>query len=70
MEIKYNVTGARRKEMVQAVSEIADWPITYKGAPTFAYEIGDFTIDKDGTLIFDDVTDSKLVQNFIEGLEQ
>lgn len=70
MEIKYNVTGARRKELVQAVSEIADWPVTYKGAPTFAYEIGDFTIDKDGTLIFDDMTDSELVEKLIEGLEQ
>ena len=70
MEVKYNLTGARRKELAQTVSEIADWPVTYKGAPTFAYEIGDFTIDKDGTLIFDDVTDSELVGKLIEGLEQ
>lgn len=70
MEIKYNVMGARRKELVQAVSEITDQPVTYKGAPTFAYEIGDFTVDKDGTLIFDDLTDSELVENLIEGLEQ
>lgn len=70
MEIKLNVTGARRKELAGAVSEIAGWPAAYKGAPTFAYEIGDFTVDKDGTLIFDDMTDSEMVENLLEGLEQ
>jgi hypothetical protein len=68
MEIRFNVTGPRRKEMVKAVSEIADWPIEYKGAPTFAYLIGDFTVDKEGTLSFSDRTDSELVENLIDGL--
>jgi len=70
MEIRFNVTGARRKEMVKAVSEIADWPAEYKGAPTFAYVIGDFTVDKEGTLSFSDMTDSELVENLIEGLAE
>jgi len=55
MEIKYNVTGEKRKQLVKAVSDIADWPAIFKKAPTFAYEIGDFTVSKDGTLIFDDI---------------
>lgn len=70
MEIRFNVTGARRREMVKAVSEIADWPAEYKGAPTFAYVIGDFTVDKEGTLSFSDMTDSELVENLIEGLAE
>lgn len=48
MEIQFNVTGARRKELVNAVSEITENPAVYKGAPTFAYEIGGFTVDKSG----------------------
>ena len=70
MEIKYNVTGARRKALVQAVSEIADWPASYSGAPTFAYEIGDFIVDKEGTLSFSDRTDSELVEKLLDGLAE
>lgn len=70
MEIKFNVTGPRRKEMVKAVSELADWPASYSGAPTFAYEIGDFTVDKEGTLLFSDRTDSELVEKLLDGLAE
>ena len=70
MEVKYNVTGARRKELAKAAGEITGWPATYKGAPTFAYEIGDFTIDKDGTLSFGSMTDSGLVEKLLEGLSE
>jgi hypothetical protein len=68
MEIRFNVNGPRRKEMVKAVSQIIDWPTEYKGAPTFAYVIGDFTVDNEGTLSFSDRTDSELVENLIDGL--
>lgn len=68
MEVKYNVTGARRKELVKAVSEITDSPVTYKGAPSFAYEIDDFYIDKDGTLSFHNMMDNELVEKLLEGL--
>lgn len=70
MEVKYNVTGARRKELVKAVSEIADCPVTYKGAPGFAYEIGDFYIDKDGTLSFHNMTDTERVEKLLGGLAE
>ena len=68
MEIQFNVTGARRKELVNAVSEITENPAVYKGAPTFAYEIGGFTVDKDGTLSFDNMTDSNLPEKLLEKL--
>lgn len=42
MEIKFNVSGERRKELARAVSEIIDQPMNYKGAPTFAYELKSF----------------------------
>lgn len=50
MEFKFNVTGAKRKELVQAISEILNAPAKYQGAPTFAYEIGSYHIDKTGML--------------------
>ncbi|MDA8227038.1 MAG: virulence protein [Desulfitobacterium hafniense] len=68
MEIRFNVTGARRKELVQVVSEIADSLVNYKGAPTFAYEISGFTVDKEGTLSFDNMTDSELVERLLDRL--
>ena len=69
MEIKYNVTGARRKEMVSIISKITEVRAEYKGAPSFGYQIGDFTVDKNGTLIFDDPTDLKLSKKVIDELE-
>ena len=37
-----------RKKLVGAISEILNTPTNYLGAPTFAYEIGNYTIDKNG----------------------
>ena len=69
MEIKYNVTGARRKEMVSIISRITEVRAEYKGAPSFGYQIDDFTVDRNGTLIFDDLTDLKLSKKVIDELE-
>lgn len=68
MEIRYNKTGAERKALVMAVSEILGCEIKYKGAPSFAYEVDYFTISKDGTLSFDDMADSEEVEKLIDGL--
>lgn len=71
MEVKYNVSGERRKEMVKVVSEALEgWEIKYLGVPSCSYQVGDFEITKNGTLIFSDRTDSKMVENVLEGLEQ
>ena len=50
MEFKFNVTGARRKALVMAISEILNAAPKYQGSPTFAYEVGGYHIDKAGTL--------------------
>ena len=71
MEVRFDVTGARRKELVKKVSEaLGGWEVKYLGAPTFAYSVGDFEIDRNGTLIFADRTDTKLVENVLEVLAQ
>lgn len=48
MKIHYNVTGAQRRSLVGAISQILNTPTKYLGAPTFAYEIGGYHIDKNG----------------------
>jgi len=66
--INYHVTGADRKALVQAISEITGAKSEYLGAPTFAYQVDYFTISKDGILSFDDRADSEEIENLLEEL--
>lgn len=50
MQIDYNVTGEKRKSLVEAISQELNAPTKYLGAPTFAYEVGGYHIDKNGIL--------------------
>lgn len=50
MKINYNITGPKRKALVGAISLELNAPTIYLGAPTFAYEVGDYHIDKSGML--------------------
>lgn len=50
MEIRFERTGAQRKELVMAISEITGDASNYMGAPGFAYSVGGYIITKDGTL--------------------
>jgi hypothetical protein len=68
MQINYNVTGAKRKELVQVISETTGIKAEYKFMPTCNYEIGDFTVTKDGTLDFDDTADSEQVEKVLEAI--
>lgn len=70
MEVKFNVTGGRRKELVKVISEVTGARAEYKFMPTCSYEIGIFTVTKDGTLVFDDRSDSEMVEKVLEGLAQ
>jgi hypothetical protein len=49
-EYRFNVTGEQRKALVAAISEYTGEASIYKAAPTFAYVIGAYTVDKTGTL--------------------
>ena len=70
MELNYNVIGGDRKRLVTAIAEIMNCPVKYKGAPTFAYEVDYFTIDKNGTVSFDDRADSEEIENLFEQLHE
>lgn len=68
MEIRYNVTGAKRKEMVKVISDATGARVEYKFMPTCNYEIDYFTVTKDGTLLFDDCADSEEVEQVLEAI--
>ena len=66
--LDYNVSGAERKRLVEAISAYTQADAKYLGAPTFAYEVDYFTIDKNGCVSFDDRADSEEIEGLIETL--
>ena len=68
MEIRYNVTGAKRKELVKIIADTTGARAEYKFMPTCNYEIDYFTVTKDGTLLFDDRADSEEVERVLEAI--
>ena len=68
MQVKYNVTGARRKELVKVIADTTGAKAEYKFMPTCNYEIDYFTVTKDGTLLFDDRADSEEVERVLEAI--
>ncbi len=70
MEFKFNVTGARRKELVLAISEILNTVSEYQGPPTFAYIIGGFTVNKEGTLITSEINSDEELEQILYELDR
>lgn len=70
MSIPYNLTGAARKALVQAISEILGKPAVYQGAPTFAYAIDFYSVDKNGTLSYPDNTSTEDVRELVSRLRE
>ncbi|MBR0160349.1 MAG: virulence protein [Oscillospiraceae bacterium] len=59
MKISYNACGKERKRLAQTIGTWLGEDVKYAGAPTFAYHIGEFTLDKDGNLTADGTLDPK-----------
>ena len=66
MTVTINATGAERKRLVKTISEWLGVPAKYCGAPTFNYEVDYFTIDRNGSLSFDDRADSGVIERLLE----
>ena len=66
--LDYNVTGAERKRLVQAISAYTGADAEYLGAPTFSYRVDYFTIDRSGVVSFDSCADSGEIEGLIEAL--
>lgn len=67
MEIHYNITGPRRKELAAAVGNFIGTVSVYMKAPTYGYTVGNYIIDRNGTLIGEEnkeLVDTLTAQNF------
>lgn len=68
MRIYYRAKN--RKDLVKAISDFTGKKAKYLRLPTYAYQIGDFNVDKEGNLNFEDEMDSEEVQSLIAYLEK
>ena len=68
MRIEFHRTGAERKELVNALGEILEIRPKYKGMPSAAYEIGTFTVTRDGVLEYDDSFPDDEMEKLLERL--
>ena len=68
MKLHYNATGPDRKELVQTISKLLGIKSVYKGMPTSAYEVGTITVEKDGTVVYDERTDQDTIEAVIIAL--
>ena len=57
MVLHFNVTKDKRKAMVQAIEKEIGGKAKCLGVPSCAYEIGNFTVGKNGELEFGDFDD-------------
>jgi hypothetical protein len=53
-DMEITINGTERKEIVRVLSEHFGKKAIYAGPPTFAYKIGAITVDRNGTVIFED----------------
>lgn len=51
MKQEFHATGKERKKLVEAISNFTQQKAEYQYTPTYAYKIGEYTVDKHGTLI-------------------
>ena len=51
--LDFNVTGAERKRLVQAIAAYTQADAKYLGAPSFAYQVDRYHIDRNGIVSFD-----------------
>ena len=68
MKKNYKVTGSDRKALVQVIGQTIGVKPVYMKVPTCAYAIGDITVDKEGSMIWDERTDETTIQKISKAL--
>lgn len=68
MKVIYNITN--RKPFVKALEEITGAKSAYKFTPTYAFEVGYFTVTREGNLTFNDMADTDEIEQVLEALRQ
>ena len=74
MTVKTNAQGKERKRLVLTIAKWTGDQVKYAGAPSFAYEVGGITIDKEAGIDFgnalpDEAIDRLLQHLYDEGFE-
>lgn len=62
MKATYNVTGDERKALVGIISEVIGTKPVYMRMPTCAYVIEGITVEKDGTMVWDERTEEATIE--------
>ena len=70
MRINYNVTGADRKALVRAMVELLGETPVYQGAPSFAYAVGSYIVDKDGVVSVPEDTAPEDIRKLVDALRE
>lgn len=70
MRVEFNRTGAERKALVTAISEILGTKAKYMGMPSAAYDFGGLTIDKTGALEFEENIFPKDIKDLLQSLAE
>ncbi len=68
MMIQFEVPGKERKRLAQVLSAWLGHDAKYCGAPSFAYEIGPYTLDRGGVLTRDGDTDAETIERMLQHL--
>ena len=69
-QVRFGFQERSRKELVNDISEILEEKAQYMKMPTCAYQIGSYTIAKDGTLTWDADTDSSDAELLLQKLAE
>lgn len=64
----YGLSGSSRKPLIEAMSQILGQPAVYQGAPSFAYRIGAYTVDRNGILSCPDDIHPEIVRTLVKAL--
>ena len=70
MEVRFDLTNTDRKALVKAIAEHLNTEANYLKMPTCAYQIAEFTVTKEGTLVYADSTDNEKVVLLMAALEE
>ena len=68
MTFHYHLSGDARKKLVYTMAGLLECKPRYLGIPSYAYEVGDYTVSRNGDVTFDDRMDSDEVEMLFEAL--
>lgn len=68
MNVKFNVPGNKRKELVKAIAAWLGEDVEYAGVPTFSYKVGGVRIDRNGIVTFDESVGADTTERLLQHL--